>query len=111
MSAINQFLLKNDLRIASNPCISPDFCLDWPALEKLLAQGKPLHVWPKSSFKTKEGSWVLAEDLSTGDCAWLLETAGNAVGVKLSEGIAHLSGTLAFPATWKYLLKLKNLIQ
>ncbi|MEY4005577.1 MAG: hypothetical protein RLZZ221_1673, partial [Verrucomicrobiota bacterium] len=32
MSAINRFLLENNLRITTNPCVSPDFCLDWPAL-------------------------------------------------------------------------------
>src|SRR2546423_994456 len=33
MSSINQFLLKNKLLIATNPCVSPDFCLNWPAVE------------------------------------------------------------------------------
>ncbi|MEI7799589.1 MAG: hypothetical protein WCI28_05305 [Opitutaceae bacterium] len=39
MSAINAFLLQHNLRIAQNPCISPDFCLDWrcAATAKLLA--------------------------------------------------------------------------
>jgi hypothetical protein len=32
MSAINTFLLQNNLRIATNPCVSPDFCLDWAGL-------------------------------------------------------------------------------
>ena len=40
MSAINQFLLRNNLRIAQNPCVSPDFCLDWPALLADLQAGK-----------------------------------------------------------------------
>ena len=39
MSAINRFLLENNLRIATNPCVSPDFCLDWLALKaELLAR-------------------------------------------------------------------------
>jgi hypothetical protein len=29
MRAVNRFLIDNNLRIAQNPCISPDFCLDW----------------------------------------------------------------------------------
>lgn len=111
MKPINAFLLKNNLRIAQNPCVSPDFCLDWPALDRQLRQGKPLHTWSKSSFKTKDGTWVLAEDLPTGDCVWMLEAEGKAEGVNLSDGIAHMGGTLAFPATWENLLKLKNLIQ
>ncbi|WP_232767361.1 hypothetical protein [Geminisphaera colitermitum] len=36
MSSINEFLLTNNLRIATNPCVSPDFCLDWPALRTQL---------------------------------------------------------------------------
>ena len=111
MKPINAFLLNNNLRLAQNPCVSPDFCLDWPALEKQLRQGKPLHVWPKSRFATKAGTWALAEDLLSGDCAWLLEAEGKAKDVNLSDGVAHLGGALAFPATWENLLKLKNLIQ
>jgi hypothetical protein len=39
MRPINRFLLDNGLRIATNPCVSPDFCLDWPALAARLAAG------------------------------------------------------------------------
>lgn len=37
MIPINAFLLANQVRIAANPCISPDFCLDWPGLQQALA--------------------------------------------------------------------------
>jgi hypothetical protein len=40
MSSINAFLLTNNLRIATNPCVSPDFCLDWPALLADVKAGK-----------------------------------------------------------------------
>ena len=36
MRRINRFLVENNLRISNNPCISPDFCLDWPALRAKL---------------------------------------------------------------------------
>jgi len=36
-SRLNAFLLANDLRIAANPCVSPDFCLDWSALRQATA--------------------------------------------------------------------------
>ena len=36
---INRFLREHGLRIAQNPCVSPDFCLDWPALGSRLAGG------------------------------------------------------------------------
>src|ERR1700759_3052811 len=51
-AAINAFLLKHDLRIAGNPCVSPDFCLDWSALKPKLAAGKGIERWPKSQFET-----------------------------------------------------------
>ncbi|MEX2044704.1 MAG: hypothetical protein WD941_05070, partial [Opitutus sp.] len=83
MSAINQFLLKNSLRIATNPCVSPDFCLDWPALSAELLAGKALRVFPKSRFETRAGAWLLMEN-AQGDCAWRLEGGTDA----LHDGVA-----------------------
>ncbi len=105
MSAINAFLLKNNLRIAQNPCISPDFCLDWPALQADLRAGRGREQ-PKSRFRTAAGEWTLLEN-DAGDCAWQL----HAKGQPLNEGVSLDGGTTAFPATWENLLKLKNLIQ
>lgn len=112
MSAINSFLLKNNLRIAQNPCISPDFCLDWPALSAQLRAGSPLHVWTKSHFQTAAGGWLLVENLLNGDCAWWHEPKqpGQGIGL-LTDGLVMADGRLAFPATWENLLRLKNLIQ
>ena len=39
MTPINEFLLQHKLRIAQNPCVSPDFCLDWEALAAKLKAG------------------------------------------------------------------------
>ncbi|HVU17373.1 MAG TPA: tagaturonate epimerase family protein [Candidatus Didemnitutus sp.] len=104
MKPINQFLLEHNLRLASNPCISPDFCL------------APEHIaetsfveWPKSRFETAAGAWTLAEEKATGDCAWVLR--GNAGNVNLEGGVNGPDGTRRFPATWENLLALKNLIQ
>ena len=55
MSAINRFLLDNELRISQNPCVSPDFCLDWTALAAKLKAGAPVKEWPKSGFETAAG--------------------------------------------------------
>ncbi len=33
-------------------------------------------VHPKSGFSTAAGSWMLAEDDETGDCGWVLTSAG-----------------------------------
>ncbi len=113
MRPINRFLLDHDLRISQNPCVSPDFCLDWAALRHQLVQGHSLKEWPASTFETAAGAWLLLEDPATGDCAWRLctkdgRTAADAV---LSEGASLQDGTAVFPASWENLLRLKNLIQ
>lgn len=112
MNPINQFLLTHNLRIAQNPCVSPDFCLDWGALSGKIVAGAPLRHWPRSRFQTAAGTWSLLEDDVTGDCAWQLEarTPGTIAGL-LDGGVA-LDGSLAvYPATWTNLLRLKNLVQ
>ncbi|HYD83237.1 MAG TPA: hypothetical protein VEA63_04280, partial [Opitutus sp.] len=83
MKPINAFLLRHNLRIAQNPCVSPDFCLDWDALSGKIVAGAPLKVWPKSRFETAVGTWTLLEDEATGDCAWKLET--RATGASAGE--------------------------
>ncbi len=113
MRPINSFLVRNGLPIARNPCISPDFCLDWPALRAALARGFPAEVacHPKSRFETAEGAWMLVEDERSGDCAWRLQSAGDAdpLGL-LGDGAPGQAGG-HFPATWENLLRLKNLVQ
>jgi hypothetical protein len=104
MSSINSFLLKNSLRIAQNPCVSPDFCLDWTALQADLKSGRACE-YAKSRFATKAGEFTLWEN-AAGDCAWKL----HGPGAPLAEGVA-ISGATYFPATWANLLTLKNLVQ
>src|ERR1035437_1012741 len=109
MSAINAFLLKNNLRIATNPCVSPDFCLDWKALAAKLRSGAAgVKVYEKSRFTTKVGDFALLEDTATGDCAWKLAAKSTAV---LADGEALADGTTVFPASFANLLKLKNFAQ
>ena len=65
MSAINRFLLEHNLRIATNPCVSPDFCLDWQALSDQLRAGKtPDEV--RAYFVDKYGEWILLSPRATG---------------------------------------------
>ncbi|MEJ6602285.1 MAG: tagaturonate epimerase family protein [Opitutaceae bacterium] len=111
-SPINTFLLENNLRIVINPCVSPDFCLDWEDLSSKLSAGTTLHDWSASAFRTKHGEWTLQENLETGDCAWMLHAAPNADNTAdcLAEGVTLGDGSVAFPASWKNLLTLKNLI-
>ena len=56
MTAINTFLLENGLRIAGNPCVSPDFCLDWPSLSARLRSGDGLTRHPKSRVSIAAGA-------------------------------------------------------
>ncbi len=108
---INEFLVRNNLRIATNPCVSPDFCLDWPGFAARLGEG--VKIWARSGFATEHGEWTLAEDVSTGDCAWRLQPRGG-----ISRGQARTvledgrgcgdAGEVFFPATWANLLRLKN---
>ena len=106
MTGINAFLRENGLRIAENPCISPDFCLDWPKLSAKLKAGETLTRHPLSRFATAAGQWELVEDAS-GDHAWILEGAE----ATLEDGVALGGGKTAFPASWRNLLRLKNLVQ
>ena len=113
MKPINRFLIDHGLLIAGNPCISPDFCLDWPELRAALAEGSPARVTchPKSRFETAEGVWMLVEDTLGGDCAWRLQATGGADPEgALGEG-APGAAAWHFPATWENLLRLKNLVQ
>ncbi len=113
MRPINRFLVQNGLLIAGNPCVSPDFCLDWPALRARLAGGGAgLAFHPKSRFETAAGVWTLVEDTRSGDCAWRLEPSGGAdPGEALGEGVRAGPLGACFPATWENLLRLKNLVQ
>ncbi|MFP4282922.1 MAG: tagaturonate epimerase family protein [Opitutales bacterium] len=110
MRRINRFLLEHDLRLRSNPCVSPDFCLDWPALCADLEAGRGLRVHPRSDFRTADGSWELIEN-ETGDHAWLFSPALAGMKAPLSgESVSLADGRQAFPATWEHLLELKNLV-
>ena len=111
-SRLNSFLLQNNLRIAGNPCVSPDFCLDWPALRAAHAAGKT-KSFGKSGFSTAAGEWSLFEDVDTGDHGWRFAgkagTSAPAPGLEGGERAAD--GATIFPATWTNLLRLKNLVQ
>lgn len=108
MSAINDFLLTHGLRISDNPCVSPDFCLDWPALAARISAGVSLREYPASRFETAAGGWILVEDPATGDCAWRLGRWGKS---SLENPVGGQDGGTFYPATFANLLRLKNLIQ
>jgi len=94
MTAINHFLLANDLRITTNPCVSPDFCLDWPALTADLQADRGITPYPHSQFQTADGFWTISEN-TRGDHAWVLQGAA----APLEGPVAELSdGRKAYPA-------------
>jgi hypothetical protein len=109
MRPINRFLARSRLTLATNPCVSPDFCLDWETLGKSISSGSApaLLRHSKSAFLTAAGSWVLLEDAPSGDCAWEFTGAGEP---PLAGGITSRD-SVYFPATWENLLALKNLVQ
>jgi hypothetical protein len=110
MSAINRFLLENSLSIRKNPCISPDFCLDFARLRERLKRAESLTEHRQSRFDVAAGSFTLIED-EDGDHAWLLKSNSDGALSVLSDGIQLSADTFAFPATWHNLLRLKNRVQ
>lgn len=110
MLAINQFLRSNGFSIKSNPCVSPDFCLDWPRLHAALSSGKAVQH-KASVLQLPEGELSLWED-EHGDHAWVLKPKHGEKAAGLLQGGRPLAnGDWSFPATWLNLLKLKNIIQ
>jgi hypothetical protein len=111
LSAINAFLLRHRLLLADNPCISPDFCLDWPVLAAAAQAGR-VRTYARSRFATAAGSWVLFEAEASGDCGWRLTAAGGPADRDVLEGgMAAEKGAVLFPASFTNLLRLKNLVQ
>ena len=110
MSAIDTFLLENDLRIASNPCVSADFCLDWRSLSARLAAAEGLTRYPRSRVQMAAGTVELVSD-ARGDHASILESQQADARALLESGVALGDGRTAFPATFANLLRLKNLVQ
>lgn len=108
LSPINQFLVSNGLYIKENPCISPDFCLNWEELKDSIETGDfKRHL--KSEFSSGKGNWVLIEN-EKGDHAWEFHGNPDDSGIQhLSEG-AELDGKWYFPATYSNLIGMKNLM-
>jgi len=130
--AINDFLLANGIRIRSNPAISPDLCLDPPALEAgaraalaalqdlvRVGRSRPrgegvrvaaaaLDFFPDSELDLGRWRFFVVEDRATGD-AGLLVDGTDALPV---AGVVPLGGGLQLlPLRWDGLAALKNTVQ
>lgn len=110
MSAINDFLLKSSLSIRENPCISPDFCLNFSRLLAKLYNDAGVEHHERSRCEIAAGVLTLCED-DSGDHAWILRSYAPDALATLSGGAVLADDTFAFPATWQNLLQLKNRIQ
>jgi len=111
MSPLNNFLVANRLPLKTNPGVSADFCFNW---DKVVARARAgqLKTWPRSRLTTGEGTWVLWEDETSGDCAWHFAD-GAAAPARLSQmagGVALADGTALFPATWENMVRMKRIL-
>ena len=108
LSPINQFLVFNELRISDNPCISPDFCLDWEELKASIKSGD-YKQHTKSKFSIADADFYLVEN-AQGDHAWEVLGKCHASGIQcLSQGV-EIQGKRYFPATYSNLIGMKNLM-
>ena len=110
-SSINAFLAQNSIWIKNNPCVSPDFCLDWNRFAEGLKDTAGLTEYSRSTFSSEHGEWTLVED-QWGDHAWRLRISG-----EINEDLCPLSNGfdseefIYFPASLENLVRMKNLIQ
>lgn len=110
MKPINDFLLRNDLRLLDNPCVSPDFCLDWEQMAATVLSGDGLKTHPASGFSTSLGEWILVES-TTGDYAWKLTTTADSASRCTLEPVVEKGGAYYYPASFENLIRIKNLAQ
>jgi hypothetical protein len=112
MKPINKFLLDNALRISDNPCVSPDFCIDWEGLQSDLASDSGILNHDKSGVSTSHGAWSLVEN-AHGDHAWCLTPADpDAAGVQqILDDRTEINGKVYFPASFENLIRIKNVFQ
>lgn len=109
MKPINKFLLDNNIRIAGNPCISPDFCLDWAELSQEI-KNKGVHEYTKSHVQTTSGAFTLVQG-AKGDYAWKLKPDASANAAALLERGFEFEGCWYYPASYENLIRIKNIFQ
>ncbi|MFM2091052.1 MAG: hypothetical protein RLZZ127_1541, partial [Planctomycetota bacterium] len=90
---INDFCRRHGIAIAANPCVSPDFCLDWPGLaRRLRAEAQPsatltLSRYAHARLAVAGASLELVSD-EMGDHAWVAKGHdGKAPLALLDDGV------------------------
>lgn len=109
MKPINQFLLDHNIRIADNPCISPDFCLDWPALSASIAANAVTHH-QASRVDTSYGTFSLVSN-AQGDHAWKLTLSDGKSAPDTFTNGKLIGDAYYYPTTFENLIAFKNLVQ
>ena len=109
MKQINKFLLDNEIRIANNPCISPDFCLDWSGLCAEIEAGTTT-LYPKSVVRTRAGAIGLLSGVK-GDYAWKLVPTPGVDGSEALDDGRCIDEVWYYPTTFENLIRFKNLLQ
>jgi hypothetical protein len=131
-SAINGFLLSNNIRIRNNPAISPDLCLDPAGLEEAARAALPvlkglvssangetqearirvaadrLDFYPASMLEAGRWRFFVIEDRSSGDAGLLVEGPD---ALPVPGAVALGDGFQLLPMLWGGLPALKNLVQ
>lgn len=126
--AINRFLLAASLRIRSNPAVSPDLCLDPPALEEAVRAALPAlaplvrpgaapgfraaagaaDLFPASELPVGPWRLFVVEERATGDAGLLVDGGGP---IPLPGAVSLGDGFQLVPLLWEGLAPLKNLVQ
>ncbi|MEM9160717.1 MAG: tagaturonate epimerase family protein [Verrucomicrobiota bacterium] len=101
---INHFLIENSFDLSSNPCVSPDFCLDWTRCRSNLKEGR-FTEYPKSKITLKSGATLSLIEDQENDHAWKLTDLTQFEF--LSQG-TQIDEVLYFPASFENLIALKN---
>ncbi|MBD3322320.1 MAG: hypothetical protein GF350_14565, partial [Chitinivibrionales bacterium] len=127
-SIINRFLVQNNIRIATNPAISPDLVLDFDELldeitkEKDVLAGlkdtvsakdidaklKKLILWPESEFSVSNTRFFLIESHTTGDSS-LIAFGEEDLPFENIEVMDNFFAVI--PLYWQNLIHLKNHVQ
>ncbi len=126
-SRINEFLLKNTIKIKDNPAISPDMTLDFSEIVRMVESQQDLLkdlsepgaapevarllsgliLWPQSEFVVAGESFFLVESAQSGDCALL---SPGTLPLPFTDAIVVDGNLRLIPLYWNNFIALKNFV-